>query len=294
MLKLVSDANEKVKSIVLRNNVMASYHAVCDDYTKGYVHSFVTHMQKLITKLGIIVETVSIGEKTSYCRDSIRFLCVNALDNPGLEKTFHDIGLNTKGNIDKHDIEDINIDMLRCVTAYNNLVNRIADVYGLKSLTKLVVRKNSSAKKENPPAKQPPEQRPVYKKPDEKKAQAKKTGVPLEKAALSNDEIALKATLSKGFGRYQKGIFGKKEMVNFKLDIKIDNKQGFKISSIKAIIKGKGDQTEKKLPTFSSSTTEFDLPTDAYGGNVSATVVVVYKIGTFKSKELKVTVSKNF
>jgi hypothetical protein len=76
------------------------------------------------------------------------------LDNPGLATTFNDIGLNKKGNQGKHDIaKNVNIDMLRCVTTYNNLVNRIADKYGLRSLKYMVVRKSSS-KKEAMPIKQ--------------------------------------------------------------------------------------------------------------------------------------------
>ena len=78
--------------------------------------------------------------------------------------------------------------------------------------------------------------------------------------------------------------------------VSIQNQEGLKISSITAYLKGKGDQLEKKLPAYLESTTEFDLPTDTYGGNIEASivVVVVYKIGIFKTKQIKTTVSKNF
>ena len=42
------------------------------------------------------------------------------------------------------------------------------------------------------------------------------------------------------------------------------------------------------------STTEIDLPTSEFSGNIEASVVVTYKIGLFKTKQIKATVSKNF
>ena len=74
----------------------------------------------------------------------------------------------------------------------------------------------------------------------------------------------------------------------------IENQDGLKISSIIAIIEGRGERHKQILSTRLDNTVEFDLPTDVYGGHIEASVVVVYKIGVFKSKEIKVRVSKNF
>ena len=83
-------------------------------------------------------------------------------------------------------------------------------------------------------------------------------------------------------------------MVNFKLRVSIRNQEGLKILKVKALLKGKGEQIEKKLPTLFESVTEFDLPTDDFGGHIEASVLVTYKIGFFKTKQIKVTVSNNF
>ena len=296
MIRLVPGADAKIKQLVYENSVRAYYYSACERYAKGYVNAFITDMQILITKLGIMVASVDAGPKTniSYCAQSISYLCNTVLDNPNLISTFNDIGLNDKGNCGKHTIaRNVNVDMQRCVTTYNNLVNRIADKYGLRSLELMIVRKAHV----DQPSHNVPRNSENYAKPyTPKPAHVQyKTGRPAESGATVDGNLKLKATLERGEGRYtKKGIFNKKSMVNFKLRVSIQNQEGLKISSITAYLKGKGDQLEKKLPTYLESTTEFDLPTDTYGGNIEASIVVVYKIGIFKTKQIKTTVSKNF
>lgn len=122
----------------------------------------------------------------------------------------------------------------------------------------------------------------------------KQKNAPHEAATGADGNLKVRAVLEKGEGRYTKGMIHKKSMMNFRLRISIQNRDGLKIKSITAILKGRNAMLEKKLPTSLQSVTEFDLPTDAYGGHIEASVVVDYKIGVFKSKQLKMTVSKNF
>lgn len=117
---------------------------------------------------------------------------------------------------------------------------------------------------------------------------------PHESATGKDGNLKVRAVLERGDGRYTKGLINKKSMMNFKLRISIQNQEGLKITGVKAQLKGKNAMTEKKLSTSLESVTEFDLPTDTYGGHIEASVVVDYKIGIFKSKQLKLTVSKNF
>ena len=117
---------------------------------------------------------------------------------------------------------------------------------------------------------------------------------PNEYATGKDENLKVKAVLERGDGRYTKGFINKKNMMNFKLRISIKNQEGLRITGVKAQLKGKNDMMEKKLPTSLESVTEFDLPTDTYGGHIEASVIVDYKIGIFKSKQIKLTVSKNF
>lgn len=288
MIRLVDNADAKIKALIFENSVRSFYYCACEHYAKGYVNPFIDDMQKLVTKLGIMVSKVSNGPRISYCYTAINYLCGTVLDNPDLAKTFNDIGLNEKGNQGKHAIaKNVNIDMLRCVTTYNNLVNRIADTYGLRSLSSMIVRKATS-NKSNENIKQ------NYKPASVTKPSIQAKRPPAETSATNDGNIQLKANLERGDGRYTKGLFHKKNMVNFKLRVAIKNQEGLRILKAEALLKGKREQIQKKLPTLLDSVTEFDLPTDDFGGHIEASVLVTYKIGIFKTKTIKATVSKNF
>ena len=123
---------------------------------------------------------------------------------------------------------------------------------------------------------------------------SKKTSRPNYTAALEDGNLKVKASLERGNGRYVKGLFVKKSYVNFKLSVSIQNENGLKISKVIAYIKGKNASMEKNISTALESLTEFDLPIETYGGNIEASVIIIYKIGLFKTKQVKVTVSKNF
>lgn len=291
MIKLQDNANSKIKGLIYEKSVISYYYSTCECYTKGYVNKFITDMQILITKLGIIISRVSInGPKISYCVSSIKYLCEKVLDSPNLVNTFIELGLNDKGNEGKHTIgKDVNIDMNRCVNAYNNLVNRIADVYGLRNLERLIVRKSTSTET----TKKPTSSSSSSSKPVSSDASKRST---LNSENTTYDEnIILRAALQRGDGHYTRRIlFDKKSMINFRLIVEIDNMNALKIKSIDAIIRGKGNTINKKLPIQSTSVTEFDKEAHLFGGKVEATVTVEYKIGLFDYKTISVKVYKDF
>jgi hypothetical protein len=306
MINLVPGSDAKIKKLVFENSVRSYYYSACERYTNGYVNTFITDMQILITKLGIMVSEVSISKrKISYCYDSINFLCREVLDNPSLINTFNSIGLNDKGNDGKHTIaRNVTIDMDKCVNAYNNLVNSIINKYKLHSLKDMIVRKN--IQKSSNQTNTYTSYSDYYKiisspKINTYQTTPKKTTVasthknnPDATAASKDENLKVKVSLEKGQGVYTKGLFNKKSMLNFKLILNIENQSGLKIKKATAVIKGKNDGTTKSLPTSLYSITEFDVPMNLYSGHIEAVVVIEYKIGIFSSKTIKVKVSKNF
>lgn len=177
--------------------------------------------------------------------------------------------------------------MDRCVSTYNNLVNSIANKYNLPALKAMVVSKRAGAQK-NVQKNNTPKQSP-------KQAPKPKVNHNANEVATNNDErLRLHARLERGDGRYNKGIFNKRQMVNFKLTVSIDNPDDLKIQTVIATFKCGKNTVEKKISKMEDSTTEIDLPTSEFSGNIEASVVVTYKIGLFKTKQIKATVSKNF
>ena len=119
--------------------------------------------------------------------------------------------------------------------------------------------------------------------------------LPNKKASTVDEKLRLTAELVKGAGRYKKGIlWNKKDFLNFKLRIDIENREELKISSIFAEIRCGVYVHKQKVSNGLTSETEFDLPTYAYSGNIEAIVKVKYKIGAFKSKEITAKVSNKF
>lgn len=122
----------------------------------------------------------------------------------------------------------------------------------------------------------------------------KPNNAPLPTMTTEDEKLRLTAVLERGEGRYTKGLFRKKSMVNFNLKIKIENREGLKISSITAYITGKGETFKCKFKPELLVIESFDLPIDKYGGHIEASVVVEYKLGLFKSKKIRTKISKNF
>lgn len=292
MIRLIPNADKKIQKMAYSKGVRACYNSVCERYAKGYEQMFISDMQMLLLKLGVMINEVSTTPRQiNYTYTSIHFLCETVLDKPNLVDTFDDLEINDKGNKAKHTIETNSINMDRCVTTYNNLVNLIANTYSLPSLKKaMIVRKkiSDSASTPAPRSTSAPTRMPV------REQKPKKSSRPKELSINADGNLKLRAELLRGDGRYQKGLFRKTSMINFLIKVSIDNPDNLKIVSVTAYFKCGANLSEKKLSTNNISETEIDLETEKFSGNIEASVIVIYKIGLFKSKQIKTTVSKNF
>lgn len=285
MIVLKTNANSIANKLCYEDSVIAFFYSVCENYAKGYVQPFITNMQILITKLGIIVSKISTKSiRISYCGQSITYLCKTVLNKPHLENTFDDVGLNDKGNKGKHSIENNRIDMDKAVATYNNLVNLIIAKYHLTSLKALVVTKRYP-KAENQSSDHPH----TNTKPGNQIKPKKKQRV--EHATTTDERLKLTAELVRGDGFYNKGLFHKRKMLNFILKISIKNPDHLKIKSIVAFFKSSRNVQKMKI---TKAETVVDLDASLFSGNITASVVIVYKIGLLKTKQIKTSVTKQF
>ncbi len=291
MITLKPNANKLIGKQVNANGVRAFYLSVCERYGDGYVQCFITDLQNLITKVGILVALADrSGPNISYCAQALEYLCKRVLDNPRLYDTFDSIGVNNKGNAGKHSISTNSIDMDKAVATYNSMVDAIARNYSLLALKSLIVRKPKS---KTTPSLNENKQK-VKQQPSPAKHPAPKQTGPNESFTTDDQLVKLTATLLAGKGFYKKGLINKKTMLNFRLKVSIKNPEGYKITSAVATFSSNGYSEEMKLSADPSSTTEVDLEGSRFSGNIQATVTVTYKIGLFKTKRIGVTVAKNF
>lgn len=294
MIRLIPGADIAVRKLSCEDSVREFHRNVCESYAREDTNTFINNMQILLTKIGIMIANVELGGENdiSYCSQSIRYLCGAVLDDRSLARTFYDIGLNDKGNEGKHKIaKNVSIDMLRCVSAYNTLIVKIVKRYGLISLENMIVRKQEAKPLPTDKYGSVATASPV---PQKSTRAQYKANIPPESQVASDEYLKVSVALEKGSGHYTKGVFNKKSLVNFKLNISIANGRGVRISNALAVVKGRGDHMEKRLSRAAKSSTEFDLPANIYGGNVEITVIIGYRIAIFKNKQIRITVSKNF
>lgn len=293
MIKLKPNADQQVRSIINDDGVIAFYYSICEKYYHGYVQTFITDFQVLITKLGITMSKVSTQKRNiSYCFQAIGYLTRTVLNKPDLEKKFNSLGVNNKGNKGKHDIVKNTINMGECVNTFNTLVNTISSTYHLPSLKTLIITKNSNGSQPAPQPKPQPKPQPQ----NNSKQNKPQKGHPNNSCTGADERLKVKVALENGDGRYTKGLFNKTNMLNFRLLLTIENPDGLRIKSAKAYIKSsKGGHTiTRELKTGYMSSTSFNVKTSEFSGNITATVIVEYKIGFIKTKTIKTTVSKNF
>ena len=311
MITLIPNADKEIGKLAYSDGVRAYYYSVCERYAKGYVQTFITDMQNLITKLGILISTVSTRQKNiSYCAQSIEYLCNTVLDKPNLEKSFNELGLNTKGNIGKHKIVTNTMNLDKCVVVYNSLVDLISTTYNLPTLKKaMIVRKIASTEQsaqpkavqpvqpKNPQPAQPKKSQPKNPQPAPKKSQPAqpKNAQPSDVVTRSDERIKLKAEIKRGDGKYELWMIRKKQMFHFIIDINITNPDNLKISDVTAYITGYGNNNfEQKLSTEEQSSNEINMEMLNNSGNVVAQIIVKYKLGLVRTKKITLTVSKNF
>ena len=305
MISLKPNANATVNKLCYSDSVIAFYYSVCEDYANEYVQPFVTNMQTLITKVGIIMSNVATKKvNISYCYQSINFLCKTVLNKPELGKKFDQLGINSKGNKGKHSLENNKIDLNKAVQVFNELINSIVNKYNLPALKALLVVKkikgNTNQNKQQQSyqsyygelSKQTSQKNNYSSAPKISHKHAK------DESTISDElDVSLFVKLEKGKGYYTKGIFNKKKMLNVVLMVDFPTCD-YKFKSMTATFKCRGNTFVKKIPivdkVYQTTDMEVDLDASLFSGNITVTVVGIYKIGVFKTKQIKTTISKTF
>jgi len=285
-MKLIKDANRKVKEYIYRDNVQAAYNDTVEKVKKGYKHSFALSMQVLITKVSFIIEEVVISPKKKgedTCFVGMAYLCQKILKDESLFRDLISTGINYSGNDVKHGLEDIDIDINNCLIQYNRLIRALVAKLKLPSLTALEIRARSRQKERN-------------------KKTLRKNGkiIPKDKPYVSSSNFTvrdgnrmLSVSILPGDGVVFRGGFfrPKKSYINFNLSVKYQ--RDGRVKRIIATIPMKPSGEKQIL--LKNEINNFELETDKFFfPNIRITVVAEIKLGLFKTKTLKCWVSKNF
>lgn len=217
-------------------------------------------------------------------------MCDSVLDNHSLISGLDEI--NKKGNLCKHTIETNKIDVGKAVINFNNLINLIITKYKLTALNRIILKKRNIEKNVNAKTQIISNDNNVKKSNTNNKNNKSKNNDNI-KASFTDEHIKLTAALISGDGRYTKGIlWWKKSMVNFQLRVSVYNPDDLRIKKAIAQLKCKNNLKTIKIPTDEESTTKINLDTSEFYGKIQVVVMLTYKLGLSKTKQIKTILSK--
>lgn len=149
MIELKSNAKELVKKYCNQKEIRASFYETIEAVNKKYEVTFSDRMQKLITKIGLIMSECSQTTKIKYATflGSVDFLCYKVIGDPSRKKFLLATSINENGNKNKHSLdknEVINIE--ECVHQYNKILKEIASIYNLQEILTLSIKQNQPKK----------------------------------------------------------------------------------------------------------------------------------------------------
>lgn len=308
MITLKPNANNTVNTLCHKDAVIAYYYSICENYANNHIQLFITDLQTLITKVGMIMSEVSTRHVyISYCRKAIDYLCDTVLDDPRLKVKFNNLGINDKGNKGKHSLITNTLNLDTAAAVFNEMIIAISNKYHLPAIKTLLIEKKKKEKSgiNNTLNAYQEYYRNLYNRPIETHHASSSSPNRTEKEKAKHNEASvedeagasMRITLSMGKGYYTKGIFKKVKMLN--LLLYVDCYTGdYKLKSLKATIKCGSNIITKKVPASTeyrdSRELVLDLDASLFKGKITATVVGIYKIGLFKTKEIRKSVWDTF
>lgn len=139
-MDFVSNSNALAEKLLQRDNVVAVYKDMVDQFYKKHRTVFVQQMQVVITKIGIILSECSSGTKikAKTYSGSIDFICNNILKNKQILKIMR-VMINDDGNSVKHSIKDVEIEMGTLMEQYNLFIKEIVKATYINLFNKFLI-----------------------------------------------------------------------------------------------------------------------------------------------------------
>ena len=294
-MQLVQDASRKAHELIYMDNLQAAYKATMEHAVKKQKHSFALEFQALVTKISILIDKLLVYPKQHTSKTylgGISYLCGKVLCDTELYDCLRNMGANSCGNTQKHNLKNIEINIDFCVNAYNRLINNLVASLEVQELKKLIIgglqqatysRLYSGTKKYH------------HDLVKESNCGAKKhigqRNIASSAFTIKEGERSLSVEIVNGDGLIKKNLLSSKKYIHFGLNVKYSGTGVLK--SLKAEIPKlnggvKRVSLNEGFNSISLETSKFCFP------NIRVTVKAVIKLGLFTSKELKCTVSKNF
>ena len=144
--KNISNKEALVSEFLKRKDFKECKEEVETSYYKNKRTVFITQLQILITKLGLIVSELMLKPKLidGNCSLSISYLTQDILDKPGLYKILRALEINKSGNMNKHSLDEVKlIETDSIVSNYNFMCECLASKLRINAFNNAKINKVS-------------------------------------------------------------------------------------------------------------------------------------------------------
>ena len=121
-------ANDTIKKHIDATEFKEMHSAIREDAIRGHKTTFVTNLQNLITKVGLIISEVSLTDRMQEGTfiGSINYLCNVVLKQQSLYNHLRASDINVNANRGKHTLESYtDVDIDECLHQYNRLIDAL-------------------------------------------------------------------------------------------------------------------------------------------------------------------------
>ena len=148
-MKFTKNIDGRLSDEINNKSTKAFYDSVVNAIETDNVSVFATQLQIYITRIGLIVSECSLEKKMGkgYMLGAIEYLCIDVCHNRPLWHYLQAIDVNYQGNIGKHTLKDIDINIGECIGQYNKLINELIKQTGSKVLDNCKLHPKTKEKK---------------------------------------------------------------------------------------------------------------------------------------------------
>ncbi len=137
---ITMSANDTIKRHVEAIEFKEMYSAIKEDAIRGKKTTFVTNLQNLITKVGLIISEVSLTDRIQEGTflGSINYLCNVVLNQQSLYNHLRASDINVNANRGKHTLESYtDVDIDECLHQYNRLIDALYRELKVDAITQM-------------------------------------------------------------------------------------------------------------------------------------------------------------
>ncbi|MBE5763131.1 MAG: hypothetical protein E7338_02790 [Clostridiales bacterium] len=147
-MKFTKNIDGRLSDEINSKSTKAFYDSVVNAIETDNVSVFATQLQIYITRIGLIVSECSLEKKMEkgYMLGAIQYLCIDVCHSRPLWHYLQAIDVNYQGNVGKHTLKDIDINIGECIGQYNKLINELIKQTGSKVLGKCKLRPKTTKK----------------------------------------------------------------------------------------------------------------------------------------------------